>query len=246
MPNHAAGFSPRTYARIAGFLYLIVIVAGVFAEMFVRNPLVVAHDAAATAQNILTHQTLFRMGFSAELVACLCNIPLAVIFYELFKVVNKRVTLLAVFFSLVGTAIESMDLLNHFSPLIFLQGIQNLRTDPGSMQIQAYLALTQQSIGFAIALTYFGGFCLSLGYLIYKSDFMPRVIGILLAIEGIAYFANSFTLFLAPQHASFVFSLLMVSALAEMILCLWLLFMGVNTERWEHQKGLKVSSKLVS
>ncbi|HEX6549234.1 MAG TPA: DUF4386 domain-containing protein [Gammaproteobacteria bacterium] len=246
MPNHAAGFSPKTYARTAGFLYLIVIVAGVFAEMVARNPLVVAHDAATTAQNILAHQTLFRMGFSAELVACLCNIPLALIFYELFKIVNKRVTLLTVFFSLVGTAIESMDLLNHFSPLIFLQGIQNLRIDPDVMQAQAYLALTQQSIGFAIALTYFGGFCLSLGYLIYKSDFMPRVIGVLLAIEGVCYLANSFTLFLVPQHASFVFSLLIVSALAELILCLWLLVMGVNVERWEEKAGMKASSKLVS
>lgn len=237
MNSRTTEFSPQLYARTAGVLYLIIIVCGFFSEMFVREPLVVAHNAAATAQNILAHEQLFRWGFAAELLEGLCCIPITLIFYELFKVVNKRIVWLVVFFSLVGTAIESLNLLNHFSPLIFLQGIQKLGADPTSMQVLAYLALTQQSIGFAIALSFFGSFCLSMGYLIFKSGFMPRFIGVLLAIEGVCYLANSFTLFLAPQYSQLVFSLLMVSALAEMILCLWLLIMGVNVTKWKAMAG---------
>lgn len=225
--------SPQRYARAAGVLYLVVIVAGVFAELFVRQALTVPDNPVATAHNITMHALRFRMGFAAELVACLCNIPLALIFYELFKVVNRRVTLLAVFFSLAGTAIESAILLEHFAPLIYLQAISKLGADTATMQIQAYLALTRQSMGFAIALTFFGGFCLALGYLIRRSGFMPRVIGMLLQLEGVCYLANSFTLFLAPAYSSEVFVLLAISALAEVAVCLWLLIMGVNVAKWE-------------
>src|SRR2546425_7707467 len=122
MTDRAVVTSPRTYARVAGLLYLIVIVAGIFAEIFVRGQLVVANDAAATAHNIVTHALRYRLGFAAELIALSCNVPLALIFYELFKVVNQRVTLLVVFFSLVGTAIEGVDLLNHLAPLTLLGG----------------------------------------------------------------------------------------------------------------------------
>lgn len=238
MTNPTSGFSPRLYARTAGFLYLVIIVCGLFSELFVRQPLVVFHDPAATARNILAHETLFRVGFAAELVEGLCVVFITLIFYELFKVVNRRLALLVVFFSLVGTAIESLDLVNHFSPLIYLQGIQNLGADTATMQILAYMAFTQQSIGFAIALTFFGGFCLVMAPLIFRSGFMPRFIGVLLAIEGVCYLANSFTLFLAPQYSSRVFALLMVSALAEVILCLWLLIMGVNVRQWEDKARL--------
>lgn len=232
MNEQAPGFSPQRYARIAGVLYLVVIVAGLFAEMFVREPLVVPHQAAATARNILANELRFRLGFAAELVGCLCNVPLALIFYELFKVVSRRVTMLAVFFSLVGTAIESLDLLNHFSALIFLQAVPGLGVDQAAMQAQAYLALARQSVGFAIALTYFGCFCLSLGHLIFRSGFLPRFIGVLLAVEGVCYLANSFALFLAPEIAPVVFQVLMASAIAEVVLCLWLLIRGVNVARW--------------
>src|SRR2546425_7043916 len=90
--------SPRLKARIAGLLYLIVIVGGIFAEVFVRGRLVVHGDAAATAHNILTHELLYRLGFAAEIFYCACNVPLTFILYDLFKVVKKSVALLVVFF----------------------------------------------------------------------------------------------------------------------------------------------------
>ena len=128
MMQRIAVASPRLKARIAGFLYLIVIVGGIFAEMFVRGRLVVHGDAAATAHNILMHDLLYRLGFAAEIFYCACNVPLILIFYDLFKVVNKNVSLLVVFFSLVGTAIESVSLLAHSAPLILLGGGHALST----------------------------------------------------------------------------------------------------------------------
>jgi hypothetical protein len=120
MTDRITEASPRLYARIAGGLYLIVIVGGIFAEILVRGRLVVHGDAAATAHNILAHELLYRLGFAVEVFYCACNVPLALIFYNLFKVVNKNVSLLMVFFDLVVTAIESVSLLAHFAPLVFL------------------------------------------------------------------------------------------------------------------------------
>ncbi len=112
--------SIKTMARIGGLLYLVVIIGGLFAEIFVRGRLVVPGDAAATAHNITTHEMLYRCGFAVEVFYCACNIPLILIFYRLFKVVSRDLTLMVVFFSLVGTAIESVSLLAHFAPLVFL------------------------------------------------------------------------------------------------------------------------------
>jgi len=231
------GAPPRTDARIAGLLYLIVIVAGVFAEILVRGRLMVPGNAAATARNILAHERLFRWGFAAELIAGLCVVPLMMLLYELFKVVNRRVALLAVFFSLVACAVESAALLGHFAPLILLKRGPGLGVSPELLQALAYMSLQMQAIGFAVALAFFGGTMLARGYLIFRSDFFPRIIGVLLAIEGVCYLANSFVDFLAPGIAAAVFAFLMVSGLAEVFLCLWLLAMGVNEQRWKEQAG---------
>ena len=234
MPNHTVIPSPKLYARVAGLLYLIVIVAGVFAEIFVRGQLVVANDAAATARNIVTHELLYRFGFAAELIEILCGVVLALIFYELFKVVNKRVTLLVVFFNLIGASIESVNLLNHLAPLTLLGGGSYLSAIPAEqLQAQAYMSLKLFELGFAISLVFFGFFCLLLGYLIFRSGFLPRIIGVLLAFQGLCYLVNSFTNFLAPAYAALVFSVLALSAVGEISLCLWLLVMGVNVPNWE-------------
>src|SRR6516162_2853162 len=122
MPRPRVEESPRTLARMAGGLYLIVIVAGAFAVGYVPAALVVPGDAAATAHNIQAHELLYRLSIVAHVIILLCNVLLALFFYDLFKVVNRRLALLVVFFTLVGTAIESANLLNQFAPLILLGG----------------------------------------------------------------------------------------------------------------------------
>jgi hypothetical protein len=191
--------SPRRMARIAGFLYLIVIADGIFAEVFVRGRLVVNGDATATAHNILGHELLYRFGFAVEVFYCACNVPLALIFYNLFKVVNKNVALLMVFFDLVVTAIEGVSLLAHFAPLVFLGDGHYLSAFTAEqLQAAAYISVQLFEHGFAISLVFFGFDCLAMAYLIFGARFLPRTLSVLLAIEGLGNLINSFTLFLAP------------------------------------------------
>jgi uncharacterized protein DUF4386 len=234
-PEQIAAASPRTSARIAGALYLVVIVAGGFAEIGVRSRLVVNGNAVATAQNILAHEPLFRWGFAADVMGVLCVVPLILLLYEIFKVIDRRIALLALFFSLIGTAIQATTLLGHFAPLVLLTRGQTLGVSLELLQAQTYMALQLHGIGYAIALSFFGGTMLARGYLILHARFVPRFIGLLLAIEGVCYLTNSLANFVAPEFASAVLAVLMLSGLAEVVLCLWLLVMGVNEQRWKEQ-----------
>lgn len=228
--------SPRLKARIAGLLYLIVIVGGFFAEVLVRGKLVVHGDPAATAHNIMAHEMLYRWGFVAELFYLVCNVPLALLLYDLFKVVNRTVALLDLGFGLLSTVIEAVSLLGHYAPLLFLAEGHHLSAfTPEQLQAASYVSIQLFEYGFAICLVFFGFDCLAMAYLILRSAFFPRIIGVLLAIEGVFYLVNSFANFLAPAIADRVFPLLAVSAIAEILMCLWLLVMGVNEQRWKEQ-----------
>jgi Domain of unknown function (DUF4386) len=228
--------SPKLKARIAGFLYLIVIVGGAFAELGVRARLVMSGDAAATAQNIMAHPTLYRLGFAVEVFYLACNVPLTLIFYNLFKVVNRNVALLDAIFGLVSTAVEAVSLLAHYAPIVILGGASYLTAfSPAQLQAASYLSLQLFEGGFAICLVFFGFDCFAMAYLILNSTFFPRIIGAALAIEGVGYLVNSFTLFLAPAWQVRIFPYFTVTALAEVALALWLLIMGINEPRWREQ-----------
>jgi hypothetical protein len=189
--------SPRLKARLAGVFYLLTGLVA-FDEFFVLGRLVVHDDPAATGANILAHQMLFRLGFAAEIIASACNIPLAVIFFDLFRVVSRRVSLLVVFFMLMGTAIETVALLNRFAPLIILKGGNYLSAFTAEqLQGAAYTSLQLYEFGFTIALVFFGFYCLSLGYLVFRSAFLPRIIGVLL-VGGLSYLTSNFANFLSP------------------------------------------------
>jgi hypothetical protein len=224
--------SPQVQARIAGVLYLIVIGGGIFAELFVRGRLVVHGDAAATAHNILAHPMLYRLGFAVELFYCVCNVPLTVIFYNLFKVVNRNVALMMVILDLLTNTIESISLLFHFAPLLLLGGHYLTAFTAEQLQGASYISIELFEHGFAICLVFFGFDCMAMAYLIYKSTFLPRFIAILLAIEGLGYLVNSFALFLAPALQPRIFPYFAPTAIAEILLCLWLIVMGVNVQRW--------------
>jgi uncharacterized protein DUF4386 len=118
MSNRTTSFWPQRAARLSGLLYLVVIVGGGFAELGVRERFLVAGDAMATANNVLAHESLFRWGFASDLVAVVCVVPLIYLLYELLKDANRHVARTAVFFSLVGIAVQSAALLGHFAPLV--------------------------------------------------------------------------------------------------------------------------------
>ena len=229
--------SPRLKARIAGGLYLINIVAGAFHYGFVRSAMVVPGDAAMTSANILKHELVYRLGFAAAIILLLSNLPLALIFYDLFKVVNRSLSALVAFFTLVATAIETANLLNYFAPLILLEGGRySSAFTKEQLQALAYMALALQAIGFNVAVVFFAFYDLLIGYLIFRSTFVPRTVGVLMASGGLCYVTNSFANFLAPGFAAYLLPYILVPpGLAELLFCLWLLVFGVNVPRWEEK-----------
>jgi hypothetical protein len=242
MMDSIAGTGPRQLARIAGALYLINIVPGGFAIGIVPAMLVVSGDAAATAHNIQTHELLYRLGLVAHVVVTVTNVPLALIFYELFKVVNQRLALLDAFFVLVATAIEAAGLVNQFTPLVLL-GSESLTSALPAAQLQA-LAYTPNAlaeIDYSIHTVFFGFDIICLAYLVVRSRFLPRAIGVLLAIDGLAYLVYSFANLLAPGFAAHLVPWIQLPALfGEGSLCLWLLVVGVDVERWKERASAAV------
>ena len=230
--------SPRFKARTAGALYLIAILAASFADFFVRGRVVIGGDAAATAANILA-QPLYRLGAAAVLVYLSCDTGVALIFYELFKPVSRSLSLLATFFRLIEVAILGGNLLNHFAPLVLLKGAPFLTVfKPDQLQALALVSLNLYAQVFFVAMVFFGFHCFLIGYLICRSAFLLRVLGVLMAITGLGYLTHNFALFLSPALAARLFPYLMALGLpGELSLTLWLLVLGINTQQWKEQAG---------
>ena len=227
--------SPRLKARIAGIFYLICGMAYSFADGTVRGKLVVAGDAAATAHNILTHEPLYRLGFAAELISAVCYITVTLLVYDLFKPVNRSLSLLAAFFSLVGCTIQALSTLFHLAPLVILGGGQYLSAfKVEQLQALALMFLNLRAQTSSIYMVFFGWYCLLIGYLIFRSTFLPRILGVFMAIAGLSY-----QIFLSPPLANYLFPYVVkpAGALGELSLILWLLVMGVNNQRWREQAG---------
>lgn len=226
--------STQALARTCGALYLYICVAGAFAEMFVRSKLVVPGDAAATASNIVANELLFRIGFSAELLHLSCDVAVAMILYVLLRPVDRNIALLAAFMRLACLVILAAASTSHFAALHLLgdgSWLGALQAD--QQQALVLLALRLHADAYAIALVFFGFGCVALGYLIFRSGFLPRLIGALMAVAGGCYLFNSFAGFLDPPFAAKLFPAILVPcAIAEFSLALWLLVRGVNVQKW--------------
>ncbi len=190
-------------------------------------------------RNIRAHELLYRLGLAAHVVVTVTNVPLAVIFYDLFKVVNRRLALLDAFFILVATAIEAAGLLHQFAPLVLLNSVSSASTPAAQLQALAYAPGSALSgIDYSIHTVFFGLDILCAAYLVLRSTFLPRAIGVLLAVDGLAYLLYSFADFLAPGFAAQLVPWIQLPALlGEGSLCLWLLVVGVNVERWKERAG---------
>lgn len=224
--------SPQLYARIAGLLYLLIIIAGIFGQLLVRNKLLVYGDATATANNIIHSESLWRMGISADLIMHICDLPVMIILYYLLRPVNKKLALLNLSFNLIQTAVLVANKLNLLAALFFLGDAEYLKSfSPDQLHTLSYLSIQLHDYGFGIGLIFFGFVCLMEGYLIFKSGYFPKVFGVLMSIAGLCYLTNSFTLLLAPQLSNIL--LLMPCLIAELALSLWLIFKGVNLPIWK-------------
>lgn len=225
--------SPQLYARIAGILYLLIIVAGIFGELLVRNKLLVYGDANATANNIMKSELLWRMGISADLVMHICDLPVMIILYYLLRPVSEKLALLNLSFNLIQTAVLVANKLNLLAALFFLGDADYLKSfSPEQLHSLSYLSIKLHDFGFGIGLIFFGFVCLIEGYLLFKSNYFPKTIGVLMSIAGVCYLTNSFALLLVPQLSSIV--LLMPCLIAELSFSLWLIFKGVNLPIWKN------------
>ena len=227
--------SPQLYARIGGVLYLIIIVVGLFGEAFVRDRLIVSGDATATAANIMSHESLWRFHIAAELFLLICAVALLLILFVLLKPVSRDLALLAAFFNLVAIIIEAATTMRLLEALFPLGNAGYLKAfTPEQLYAMASLSLKSHGYGFGVSLLFFGFFCVIVGYLIFRSGYLPKTIGVLMQIAGACYLTNSFALVLAPAVANRLFPTILVPAfIGEASLCIWLLVKGVNVEKWE-------------
>lgn len=237
MANDTIKTSPQVYARVGGVTYLIIILAGLFGEMFVRNAIVVSDDAAATANNLVAAPLLWRLGIAGDLIMHGCDAVLMLVFYVLLRPVNRNLALLAVLFNLIQTAVLVANKLNLLMPLFLLDDAAYLKAfDPQQLQALTYVSIRAHAYGFGLGLIFFGFACLVYGYLIFKSGFLPRVLGVLMQVAGLCYLVNSFALIVAPAFARQLFpAILLPSFIGELSLCLWLLIKGVNVPMWQEK-----------
>ncbi len=223
--------NPRLLARIAGAFYLAITACAIFAYMRVRAQLIVPADMAQTAANLVAHELYYRLGFSAAVVTVLCNPPMGVMLYELLKVVNRRIALLALVFITISTTIEAMNLVNYIAPLlIFTLPEYHAAFDAHQLQALARGAIKLFPYVFSTSLCFFGVFCALNGYLILRGGFLPRILGVLMMAAGAVYQFDSFGLFLPLPDVPY---LLLVSFVAEVSLALWLTIFAVNETKWQ-------------
>ena len=186
-------------ARSAGILYLIIIISGLFSEMFVRSGMIVPGDATATAANITNNSFLFRIGFISDLVMVMSDVGVALLFYLLLKPVNQGLSMLAALFRLAQATVIGINLLNFYLPLLLLDGSSYLGSfSDEQLNSLSLLFLNAHSYGYLISGVFFGISCVILGYLIFKAEYFPKWLGVLVATAGISYLIDCFVNFLFP------------------------------------------------
>ena len=225
--------SPLFKARMGGFCWLMCFLTSIY-PLILSTQLMVPGDAAATAASLLAHETLFRSGTAALLISTAFYIAATLFIYEVLKPVNRSLSLLAAFFSLVGCAVGALSCLFDFVPFIVLKGAPSLSVfTTEQLQALSYMFLVVRARANDIGLVFFGLHCLGIGYLILRSTFLPRIMGALMVVAGFGWLT-----FLSPPLAQSLAPFNMLpGAVGELSLTFWLLVKGVNVQRWNEQAG---------
>jgi hypothetical protein len=222
--------SPQKIARAAAIVFLIIFCQGMAAELFIRPAIIVPGDAAATVRNIAASESLFRLSLVSDLIRQTFLMALPLILYKLLKPVNKTIAALMVIFSLVSVPISMLNELNHFAALLLSSSAVYLRAfETDQLQALVMFFLDLQKYGTFIPQV-FSLWVLFLGYLVFKSGFLPRILGILLMLGGVCYTVLAVLFFLFPSIDLMIFGLFAI--IGEMIFYLWLLIKGVNVKEW--------------
>jgi hypothetical protein len=226
--------SLRLKARITGALYLLTILTGIFSAGYVSGKLVVNGDAAATAANILAHRGLLQLGFAVYLIEMACQVAITALFYDLLKPAGRSVSLVAAFLGLTGCIIKTFSRVFFVAPLFILGGAHYLGVfSVEQLQALALLFLKVNDRGAGVALVFFGFYAILTGYLIIRSTFLPRILGVLSVFGGLGWLT-----FLYPPLGGRLFPFIAIFAiLGAASLIFWLLVFGVNEQRWKEQAG---------
>ena len=223
--------SPRFLARIVFILAALEGQAQVFGQLRIPGRLVVSTDAAATAVNILGNESLFRLGLLLSVLAVAFNVARTVLSYVLFRPVGRIVALLIAFFGLVAIALQAASILFELPVLVVLKNGEALSGfNVDQLQSLALIFLRWNGQASNLYLAFFGLCCMLSGYVIYKSTFLPRILGVLLAMAGVGY-----STYLWPPLANYLYPYNLALGVGELLLGLWLLVFGVNAERWKEQ-----------
>jgi hypothetical protein len=232
--------SPRTLARLTGLFFLLTILGGIVAQAFISQRLIDFTDAAATANNILSNKGLFTLGFTIYLIEMACQVTTATLLYQLLKPVNRTVALLAVLLELTGIGIKTVARVFYIAPL-FVLGASPSGGSAASSALSGFTTEQLQSIalvllkvndsGAAVALAFFGFSTPLFGYLIYRSKFLPRWLGVLVMVAGLGWLT-----FLYPPLGYRVFMIIApIGLLSALVKILWLLIRGVDEDKWNEQ-----------
>lgn len=225
--------NPLKTARIAGVLYLLVILFGMFAELYVRSKLIDYDNAAKTVQNIVSNLELFRMGFVSDLLMQVAFFFLSLALHRLLEKVNKNHASLMVLSVAVSVAIMCLNMLHQFAVILMLDNEEMVDSfKPEQLVELIALFLDLHKHGYRIAQIFFGLWLFPLGYLAYESGFIPKIIGILLMIACFSFLIDFFLFFLMPNYSASLSSwITLPTTIAEFAMCLWLL---IRTGRSEH------------
>lgn len=232
MTKRIAETSPRSLARIIGVLFLLTILTGIFAQGFVSERLINFGDAAATATNILANKSLFQLGFTVYLIEMACQVTMTVLFYVLLKPVNRSIALLAAFLELTGCIIKTFSRVFFIVPLFVLGGAPSLSGfSAEQLQTLALVLLKVNDQGAAMALAFFGFSTVLNGYLIFRSTFLPRWLGVLSLVAGLGWLTF---LYLPLGYRAFPFVALL-GLVGSAATIFWFLVFGVSEQRWKEQ-----------
>jgi hypothetical protein len=232
MTNRIADLTQRKAVTFLRILYPIWFVLGLFSIMYVPTTLIVPGDATTTANNIMANEMLFRSGIVGSLLVQIIQILVVLLLYKLLKPVNKNYAVLMVVFALVGIPISMLNTLNRVAALVLLNGADYLKVfgaDHLHTLVMLFLNLNEQ--GVLIATVFWGLWLLPLGYLVYKSGYFPRILGVLLILGGFGYLLDFFTHFLLPNRADYeaiFFPAIILLTLGEILFMGWIVLKGAN------------------
>lgn len=226
--------SPKTVARAAAVCSLLTLIGGVLAQGLIANRLVNARDAVTTATNILAHRQLYLLGFTVFLAEMSANIATTVLFYVLLKPADRTAALVSLVFGLVGCTIKTLARAFYYAPLLILGGSDYLNVFGASqLQALALLSIKINNVTAGIALVFLGVCTLFQGYLIIKSTFLPRFLGVIAVVSGFGWLSYIYP----PLGSALFYYLVVVAMLGLLVTAGWLLVRGVDEQRWREQSA---------